>query len=119
MTAESREVWIAKRVKSLTDRSLSGRPVVFDDTSNFMSIDRDHLIEVDGDLFLIRRNEREGRFGLDEQPKFWVKRALSLRTGQIYILKLVFHEEFKARIGPLEIKCTRSEEKEGKSDEQE
>jgi hypothetical protein len=114
MKMESREAWIAERVESLTNRTLSGGPVVFDDTSNYMSIDRDHVIELDGDFFLIRCNEREGRFGLDDQPKFWVKRALSLRTGQTHILKLVFHEEFKVRIGPLDIKCTRSAEKEGR-----
>ncbi len=114
MTTESSDAWITERVENLTHRTLSDRPVVFDDTSNYLSIDRDHIIKLDDDFFLVRCNETEGRFGLDDQPKFWVKRALSLKTGQTYILKLVFHEEFKVRIGPLDIKCTRSEEKEGR-----
>jgi hypothetical protein len=58
---------------------MSGPPVVWQDTSNFMSIERDHIVELAGSLFLIRGNEHEGRFGLDDQPKFWVKRALAAR----------------------------------------
>jgi serine/threonine protein kinase len=79
-----------------------------------MSIERDHIIKLSGKLYLVRCNEREGRFGLDEQPKFWVKRAIALDTGRTHILKLVFHEEFKCHIGHLSVKCRRSEEKEGR-----
>ncbi|MHC5078274.1 MAG: hypothetical protein ACYTHN_04610 [Planctomycetota bacterium] len=87
--------------------------MVFRDTSDFMFIERDHIIDLDGKFFLVRGNEREGRFGLDDQPKFWVKRAVDLDTGRTHILKLVFHEEFIARIGTHRFRCTRSEEKEG------
>lgn len=114
MSAEGQEAWIVERVEHLTNQAVSSPPMVFDDTSNFMSIERDHIIALEGDFFLVRCNEREGRFGLDDQPKFWVKRALALKSGRTTILKLVFHEKFKVRIGPLEIKCTRSEEKEGR-----
>jgi hypothetical protein len=114
VTSGTRDAWIAERIHALTNRKPTGPIVVFDDTSNFMSIERDSLIELEGDLYLVRCNEREGRFGLDDQPKFWVKRALSLETGRTYILKLVYHEDFKVRIGALEIRCTRSEEKEGR-----
>jgi len=86
--------------------------VVWDDTTNYMSIERGHIVDLGGDLFLIRSNEHEGRFGIDEQPKFWVKRALSLDTGQTYILKLTCQEEFKIHVGQREIKCYRSAEKE-------
>jgi serine/threonine protein kinase len=79
-----------------------------------MSIGRDHVVDLQGDLFLVRCDEREGRFGLGDQPKFWVKRALNLNTGTMHILKLVFHEAFKVRVGPLEIRCVRDPEKEGR-----
>jgi hypothetical protein len=111
---DPKDTWVKRRIRRFTDRTLSGRPVVFDDTSNFMSIERDHIIDLNGELFLVRCNEREGRFGLDDQPKFWVKRAIALDTGRTYILKLVFHEEFKVQIGSLSVKCKRSEEKEGR-----
>lgn len=79
-----------------------------------MSIERDHVIELEGQRFLVRCNEREGRFGLDEQPKFWVKRATGLASGKTHILKMVFTEEFKVRVGALEVRCHRSPEKEGR-----
>jgi hypothetical protein len=41
---------------------------------------------------------REGRFGIDDQPKYWVKKAVELETGELRILKLVFHEEFTTRM---------------------
>jgi hypothetical protein len=105
---------IAERIEGLTGQPLRGRPVVISDTTNFMSIDRDQVIDLDGHLFLIRCNEREGRFGLDDQPKFWVKRALSLENGRTHVLKLVIHEEFTVRIGTFNIKCSRNAEKEGR-----
>ncbi len=113
-SADARDNWIRSQVRRLVNYDLPGRPVVFHDTSNFMGIDRDHLVELEGKLFLVRCNEREGRFGLDDEPKFWVKRALSLDTGQVRILKLVFSEEFKVRVGTLEVRCVRSAEKEGR-----
>ena len=92
--SDPREEWIRSRARQVSDRELSGRPVVFRDTTNYMSIERDHIIDLQGSFFLVRCNEREGRFGLEDQPKFWVKRALSLESGRTYILKLVFQEEF-------------------------
>jgi hypothetical protein len=34
-----------------------------------------------GNDYLVAGNAREGRFGIDEQPKFWVKSAIELKTG--------------------------------------
>jgi serine/threonine protein kinase len=103
---------ISDRIAALTNEAPRHPPVVVRDTSNFMTIDRDAVIEVGGQLYLVRRNEREGRFGLEEEPKFWVKQAIGLADGKTYILKLVFHENFVSRIGGLRIRCTRSATKE-------
>lgn len=113
-SVDARDDWIRSQVRRLVNYDLPGRPVIFHDTSNFMGIDRDHIVELEGKLFLVRCNEREGRFGLDDEPKFWVKRALSLDTEQVRILKLVFLEEFKVRVGTFEVRCVRSAEKEGR-----
>jgi hypothetical protein len=109
----TRETWIIQQAERIAGEPFSGSPRIFDDTTNFMYIDRGHLIELGGELFLVRGNEKEGRLGLDEQPKFWVKRAISLMDGQKYILKLVCHEAFKIQIGMFKITCSRSGEKEG------
>ncbi len=106
--------WINRQVRRFTDRAPPDRVVIFEDTTNFMSIERDHFIDLRGKLFLVRCNEREGRFGLEDQPKFWVKRALALDTGRTHVLKLIFHEEFNVRVGTIQVRCVRSEEKEGR-----
>ena len=105
--------WIQERLRHFGVQ-VPEAPVVWDDTTNYMGIERDHLVNLQGDLFLIRCNEREGRFGLDDQPKFWVKRALALSTGQTYILKLAIQESFKVHVGAVEVLCVRSAEKEAK-----
>ncbi len=93
---------------------LAGPLVVWRDTCNYMAIERDHVVVLEGIPFLIRGNEHEGRFGLDEQPKFWVKRAVDLNDGHVYILKLVIEESFKVTVGSLEVLCARNAEKESK-----
>ncbi len=108
-----REKWIQERALQFALHTLSGRLSIVDDTTNYMAIDHDQVVELEGTLFLIRGNEHEGRFGIDDQPKFWVKRAIDLQTGRLHILKLVFHEEFHAQVGSLHVKCVRSPEKEG------
>ncbi len=106
--------WIQERLRYFGVQPSPEPPVIWDDTSHYMRIERDHIINLQGDLFLVRCSEREGRFGLDSQPKFWVKRALALDTGRLHILKLAIEESFKARVGDVEVLCVRNSAKEGK-----
>jgi hypothetical protein len=87
---------------------------VYTDTTDFYRIDYDDVVLLGDRPYLVRNNEREGRFGIDEQQKFWVKRVLDLLEGSRKILKLVFHERFKARVGPLVFDCARSPAKEAR-----
>ncbi len=111
---EASDAWVRERARQFVPSPLPERLPLTNDTTNYMAIDRDHVIELEGALFLVRGNEREGRFGIDDQPKFWVKRAIDLQTGRLHILKLVFQEEFHAQVGSLHVKCVRSPEKEGR-----
>ena len=86
---------------------------VFTDTTEFMDIDRDDVIHIADKDFLVTGNTYEGRFGIDEQPKFWVKKALDLDDGSKKIIKLVFTEEMTSSFGPFTFKSFRSGEKEG------
>lgn len=83
------------------------------DTTDFTSIGYGDVIELGNVHYLVLRDEAERRFGIDDF-KFWVKRCTTLETGQPAILKLVFHEEFTQRIGPLSIRSFRSETKESR-----
>jgi hypothetical protein len=79
-----------------------------------MNIRPGHVIHLGDRLFLVDRDMKEGRFGIDDQPKFWVKKARDLESGEDKILKLVFHEEFTVRIGLLRMRCYRDPFKESR-----
>ncbi len=93
---------------------LPGTFRIHTDTTDFYAIDYDDVVILGDRPYLVRNNEREGRFGIDEQQKFWVKRVIDLSDGSRKILKLVFHERFKAKVGPLIFDCARSPAKEAR-----
>jgi hypothetical protein len=74
---------------------------VITDTSDFFRVDYDDVIILNKTTYLARNYEREGRFSIDEQPKFWVRRAIDLTDGSMKIIKMVFLEKFQSRIGEL------------------
>jgi hypothetical protein len=82
------------------------------DTTDFFRVDYDDVLMLGGRPYLIRNYEREGRFGIDEQPKFWVRRAVDLRDGSAKVIKMVFHETFHTKVGDLSFECRRSPRKE-------
>lgn len=103
---------LRSRIEEVTERPAPGVVEVFTDTTDFTNIWRGHIIRLGDRDFVVEGDMREGRFGIDDQPKFWVKKALDLDTGDRKILKLVFNEEFSIRIGLLRIRCYRDPEKE-------
>lgn len=85
---------------------------VITDTTDFFGVDYGNVLMLGGRPFLIRNYEREGRFGIDEEPKFWVRRAVDLVDGATKVIKMVFNETFQARVGDLSFQCKRSPRKE-------
>lgn len=88
--------------------------VIITDTSDFFQVENNDVVILGGKPFWIRSYEKEGRFGLEEEPKYWVRRAIDLEDGSIKILKLVFHEKFETTIGGVVIKRFRSPRKEAR-----
>jgi len=84
------------------------------DTSDFFQIEYDDVLVLADNLYWIKGYEKEGRFGLDDEPKYWVRRAIDLADGSTKILKLVFHEKFETKIGGVTISCFRSPKKEAR-----
>ncbi|MGB6972622.1 MAG: hypothetical protein WBD61_10745, partial [Desulfobulbales bacterium] len=85
---------------------------VINDTSDFFRVDYNDVVMLGGVPYLMRNYTREGRFGLDDEPKYWVRKAIDLKNQEAKIIKLVFHEEIEARVGDLVFKCVRSPGKE-------
>lgn len=84
------------------------------DTTDFFQVEYDDVVILDGVPYLIRHNAKELRFGLDDEEKFWVKRAIDLESGRQKILKLVFYEKFIATVGDISFECFRSPRKEAR-----
>lgn len=95
-------------------KEIRRQPVIFADTSDFTRIDYGDLIHVDNRYFLIVGYTKEGRFGIDEQPKQWVPKVVDLESGERKIVKLVFHENFTIKLGQLQVTCYRTPEKESR-----
>lgn len=96
----------------LGEGKVPARLRVVEDTTDFYRVDYDDVLLLGGRYFLIRHYEREGRFGIDEQPKFWVRRAVDLEDGSLKVIKMVFHERFTATYGAMVFECVRSSVKE-------
>ena len=92
-----------------------GQPIqIHTDTSDFFRVEYNDVGLLGGHPFLVRHNAKEGRFGLDDEVKHWVKRAIDLRSGEMKIIKLVFYEKFMTRVGDIEFECFRSPKKEAR-----
>ena len=86
-------------------KHLCRQPTIFTDTSDFTRIDYGDIIHVDNRYFLVVGYAKEGRFGIDEQPKQWVPKVYDLESGERKILMLVFHENFTLTLGKLKVTC--------------
>ena len=103
---------LKQRITEVTGRPVRERSKIFEDTSAFMSIDGGDLLRLAGNDYLVLGNAREGRFGIDDQPKYWVKSAIDLANGHRKFIKLVFEESFSGHIGSEIFHCRRSAVKE-------
>lgn len=84
------------------------------DTSDFFRVEYNDVVILGNTPYWVKGYEKEGRFGLDDEPKYWVRRAVNLISGETKIIKLVFHEKFETRIGDLVVQCFRSPKKEAR-----
>ena len=92
----------------------SHRFQIHTDTTDFFRVEYGDVVVLMGRPYLVRHNAKEGRFGIDDDVKFWVKRAIDLQNGAYKIIKLVFYESFTAHIGGIEFECFRSPKKEAR-----
>jgi hypothetical protein len=96
----------------LGPRYVPRRFKIITDTSDFFRVDYDDVVILAGIPYLVRNYTKEGRFGLDDEPKYWVRKAINLKNKETKIIKFVFHEEIDAHVGDLIFKCVRSPGKE-------
>ncbi|MEJ2247352.1 MAG: hypothetical protein P8Y80_14940 [Acidobacteriota bacterium] len=100
------------RIAEVSGRRIQSPPQIFEDTSSYMNIVSGSVVRIGGNDYYVITDARENRFGVDDQPKFWVKYALDLTTGMRKLIKLVFYEEFIVKMGLIRVRCKRSPRKE-------
>lgn len=105
---------MASRWMPALQNSEPDRLRIHTDTSDFFRIAYGDLVLLDNRPYLIRQSAREGRFGLEDEVKHWVKHAIDLEKDAPCFIKLVFHEKFTCRIGGIEFECFRSPLKEAR-----
>ncbi len=105
---------LIEQVKKVIGKKLYSKVSLIKDTTSQINIYRGHVVELEDRRFFVLGDVTEKRFGLDDQPKYWVKKTKELSDGKTRLLKLVFFEEFMAHVGPIRIRCFRSPSKESK-----
>jgi hypothetical protein len=106
---------LRKRVLSRMPSLPGNHPIpIKTDTTDFYRIEYGDVLLLGHRPYLIRQNAHEGRFGIEEQEKFWVKRAIDLIDDERKFIKLVYHERFHSTIGGILFECFRSPRKEAR-----
>lgn len=103
---------IQERIKELTGWTSVAHSKIVTDTSDWTRIQRGDVLRLGGRDFVVKGNQHETRFGIGDQPKYWVFNAVDLDTAEQKIIKTVFHEDFHVHVGVFKIHCYRSPEKE-------
>lgn len=106
------EAELRDRIESLAERRVYGAVKIFEDSSAYMGIYGGSVLRLADNDYFVLGDTREGRFGIDDQPKFWVKYTVDLTTGERKIVKLVFQEQFTISMGLIRVRCTRNPLKE-------
>jgi hypothetical protein len=104
--------WLCERIMQVSNMPVPKVVEVITDTTEFMSIHRGQVLKLDGSDYLVTGTVYESRFGMSDEPKYWVKKAIDLEKETQHIVKLVYAEEFHACVGPLRIRCYRKPTKE-------
>lgn len=82
---------------------------------DFFSVDYNDILRLGDDCYLIRGVETEKRFGIEDDPKYWVKKAVDLKNNyERKVIKFCFFEEFESKIGGIQFKLFRSPVKEAR-----
>ncbi|GLI36146.1 hypothetical protein [Desulforhabdus amnigena] len=108
------ESQIKEKIEHYLHRPIRQKLNIFQDTTEYMKIGSGDVLELGGKFYFVRGEEVEGRFGMDGDPKYWVKKVIDLDDGSSKIVKLVFFESFFLQLGTESIKCFRSPQKEAR-----
>jgi tRNA A-37 threonylcarbamoyl transferase component Bud32 len=106
--------WCGIGEKYIHDLSSCRVHRILQDTTDFYRVEYGDVVLLNNVGYLVRGTETEKKFGLEGEPKPWVKSCIDLVTGERKIIKLTFLEEFSCRIEGLNFTCLRNPQKEAR-----
>ena len=105
---------LKERLSDYAHRKLVQPVAVISSAENYAAINPGMVLRLTCGDYYILGEAKEGRFGIDDQPKMWVKYAIDLTDGSRKIIKLAFLEQFEINVGPFRIRCVRKPDKESR-----
>jgi hypothetical protein len=75
-----REPELRDRIEALASRQLPGPIPIFEDATSSTAIHGGCVLRIGGNDYFIRGEAREGRFGIDDQPKIWTPPCMSMKA---------------------------------------
>lgn len=100
------EKWLNYRPEKVT---------VHEMVDDFFAVNRGDVVVLDNRYYVISGIARERSFGLDEEPKYWVRYAYEIPSGKRKVIKMVYLEQFDLRYGDYVVRCFRSPSKEARA----
>ena len=105
---------LLERASAALHRPVRGPLPIIDNAESYTAIQPGMVLRLGAADYYVLGEAKEGRFGIDDQPKLWVKYGIDLADGSRKILKLPFHEQFETHIGPVTVRLRRDPDKESR-----
>lgn len=106
--------WCSIAKKYVAEHNVCHVYRILEDTTDFYDVNYGDVILLDDTGYLVRGTETEKKFGLEGEPKPWVKGCVDLTSGERKIIKIPFYEEFACRIEGIKSTCLRNPDKEAR-----
>lgn len=106
--------WCALGQKNLPEKTSCQVHRILEDTTDFYDVDYGDVLLFNDTGYLVKGTESEKKFGLEGEPKPWVKSCVDLVSGARKVIKLTFLEEFSCSIEGQKYTCLRNPEKESR-----
>ncbi len=106
--------WCAIGQKNLPEKTSCKVHRILEDTTDFYDVEYGDVLLFKDIGYLVKGTESEKKFGLEGEPKPWVKSCVDLVSGAKKVIKLTFLEEFACSIEGRSYTCLRNPEKESR-----
>ena len=73
---------LVERIQEVTGWHRVKKPEIITDTSDSFRIERGNIVRLGGCDYVVRGFKYESRFGITDQPKYWILSVYDLETAE-------------------------------------